>query len=139
MGECPDCHEWFALIFREQEFDNISEEKFEKIMTHSEQTLKEVYSRMDMPKHPWARHAIPEVETILKQITISESASIADFGCGTGRHIEALNTKGFSDLMGIDFSERNINVCRENLGYNRCKLGDCRTINLNKKFDLILQ
>ncbi|MBF0264497.1 MAG: GNAT family N-acetyltransferase [Gammaproteobacteria bacterium] len=97
LGDCPECHEWFAVIFREQDFENIKPERLEALITHSEDTLNEAYSRMGIASHSWAKHTDSEVQYLLKQIALNKNAFIADFGCGAGRHLKAFKQHGFEN------------------------------------------
>lgn len=47
--------------------------------------------------------AIAQVESVLSQITIPDDAQVLDMGCGTGRHLRALQTK-YPQAMGLDLS-----------------------------------
>ncbi|MBI4929793.1 MAG: class I SAM-dependent methyltransferase [Bacteroidetes bacterium] len=63
--------------------------------------------------------------------------SILNLGCGTGKHDVFLEKKGFK-ITGIDLSEEMIS--RANLQNSQIdfRVGDVRTIQLNKKFDAVI-
>lgn len=45
-----------------------------------------------------------QVESVLQEISLSDSAVVYDLGCGSGRHLRALQTK-FESAFGMDLSE----------------------------------
>lgn len=65
------------------------------------------------------------------------NVDILDIGCGTGKHANLLVDKGYK-VHGIDISESMVAVAEENYGEKvSFSLGDIRTFNLNRTFDVI--
>lgn len=63
---------------------------------------------------------------------------VADFGCGIGRHILELENRGY-DTIGIDYSQELLNKARQSTDNKDMFInGDCREINLDSKYDVIL-
>ncbi len=123
--------EWIAFTFKTQKFSVPNQKKFEALLNISEHILKNAYSRMERENHPWSRHASKEIDYILDNVSINKNSLIADFGCGDGRHLKALYSRGFCNIVGYEFTaikaEDNLNI----------ELQDCRYINLNETCDLI--
>lgn len=65
--------------------------------------------------------------------------SILDLGCGTGRHDALLEKMGYS-VSGVDFSDAMLDQARKLAIPGRLEFfkGDVRTVNLNKKFDVVV-
>lgn len=139
LGDCPEGHEWLAITFQGQKLVDVTKERFEEIILHSEDTLRDAYSRMDMSHHSWAKNAASEVDFILSITNANVNERIADFGCGIGRHLHRIKKIGFKYVTGIDFSSENISKCISGGGSAReFILGDCRNIKLDRPQDIIL-
>ncbi len=71
----------------------------------------------------------------------NNAKTILDLGCGTGKHDILLSEKGY-DVTGVDLSETMLQVANKSAksaeSNNEFILGDVRTINLNKKYDVII-
>jgi len=87
-----------------------------------------------------------ETDYILKFIRKykSDTKSILDLGCGTGRHDLFLSRKGY-DVTGVELSEEMYSAAVNNLNENSSKKyllkfykGDIRKIVLLRKFDVII-
>ena len=66
------------------------------------------------------------------------ASTILDLGCGTGQHDRILVEEGFN-LTGVDLSEQMLSIARKNENEQLTFIhGDARTINLNKKYDVIV-
>lgn len=140
LGQIKPGYEWLAFTFASQTM-TFSDEKFKKFMDFSEQQLKEAYSRMDMPVHPWTKHTEAEIDYLIEHTQISQEAKILDLGCGQGQHSLELASRGYKNLVGVDFSESNIRHARENAtanSYVSFICGDARTLQLGSKYDLVL-
>ena len=76
---------------------------------------------------------------IIPLLPADKEIKILDIGCGTGSLIAALKLKGYSNCIGIDLSQEQINVAHEN-GIREAQLGDLLPFldNNQKSFDLIL-
>lgn len=141
LGEIEPGYEWLAFTFSSQPM-SYTAERFALFLEFSDQQLKEAYSRMDMPAQSWTRGTEQEIDVILSQIDLNHESSILDMGCGQGRHCIALSRKGYSNIIGIDFSESNIEKARRSAQENQSAVsfipGDARKFNLGYKFDCIL-
>ncbi len=70
----------------------------------------------------------------------SKNSRILDFGCAWGRHLKALASMGYRDLIGVDFSDKLLDKARANLtNIQGAKLinTDLVSFKSNKKFDFI--
>jgi SAM-dependent methyltransferase len=65
----------------------------------------------------------------------SNTETILELGCGTGKHAKLLNDRGY-EVYGIDLSETMLEQAKE-LGIN-CELADVCTFKTDKNFDTIL-
>ncbi len=66
-----------------------------------------------------------------------KGSNLLDIGCGTGKHANLLVDKGYK-VHGIDISESMVEVAKKNYGEKvSFTLGDIRSFNLNKTFDVI--
>jgi len=66
------------------------------------------------------------------------ASTILDLGCGTGRHDRLFAKEGFV-ITGVDLSEQMISVAKKDECENlRFVFGDARTVNLSKKFDVVV-
>lgn len=118
-------YEWLAFTFQGQPIKNFQRKELNYIFKHSENCLKDAYSRMDMQNQSWTKGTSKECDFI-EDFFYDKSKSVIDFGCGTGRHLLELENRGFLDLTGIDFSENNIQKCK-NLSSNiKFIISDCR-------------
>ena len=109
LGEIKPGEEWIAFTFRDQEYDEDFIDELKRIVTYSEDILKEAYGRMDMESHSWAMHAAEEIDSIETIIGSLCGQTVLDAGCGYGRHsLEIAKRHSTSHVVGIDFSESNI-------------------------------
>jgi len=62
---------------------------------------------------------------LLTQLAASEpkTARVLDIGCASGEMLKALSAAGFSDVTGIDISERAVGLCRER-GFTQVQVMD---------------
>lgn len=141
LGELPEGHEWIAFTFQGQELLKLNKKKIKNFISHSDLIIKEAYSRMKMPVHNWAKHHKSEVDFIITELNLKNlDINICDYGCGLGRHTFEFYSRGFKNIIGIDFSESNIKTYVDNSMTTNINfvLGDCRKYKFTKKFDLIL-
>jgi 2-polyprenyl-3-methyl-5-hydroxy-6-metoxy-1,4-benzoquinol methylase/ribosomal protein S18 acetylase RimI-like enzyme len=142
IGKITEGWEWLAFTFNGQEKITLSKDDISSMLDVSDEVAREAYSRMLMndSSHKWAQHTKKEVEYIKNLCSIDEHSTIADFGCGIGRHIGELLKEGFSQSVGIDYSEDLISIAkRNNQAYQTNFLvGDCRSIDLGQEYDLIV-
>jgi len=64
----------------------------------SEHVVKNAYSRMKRKTQAWSQHASKEIDYILENVSVNKDSFIADFGCGDGRHLKALYSRGFCNI-----------------------------------------
>jgi SAM-dependent methyltransferase/GNAT superfamily N-acetyltransferase len=135
LSELKAGYEWIAFTFKTQTFSVPDLKKFERLLNISEHIVKNAYSRMKRKKQAWSQHASKEIDYILENISVNKDSFIADFGCGEGRHLKALYSRGFCNITGYEFSESIISDVEKSLNI---ELQDCRTIDLKESCDLIL-
>lgn len=141
LGKIESGYEWLAFTFASQEmyFDR---DKMDKFLDFSEQQLKEAYERMDIAKHPWASGTAQEIDFLESVIGGNHHAEILDLGCGQGRHCIELFIRGYENVSGIDFSEKNIKkaiaLSNERNAYPMFSCADVRKLSLGKKYDVVL-
>ena len=127
LGTLPEGAEWLAIVFREQPLDDLK--AYRSLILSSSRFVAEAYSRMPQREQGWAAKADAEIAAILGWLpALPPTARVADFGAGSGRHIEALRAAGFTELTAVDFASSIPGVIRE----------DVRTWRSQSPFDLIL-
>ena len=127
LGALPEGAEWMAVIFREQSLDDFR--AYRSLILSSSRFVADAYARMPQQEQGWAAKAEAEVKAILDWLPdLPRNARIADFGAGSGRHVEALRGAGFTDLTAVDFASSAPGLLRE----------DVRTWRAEVPFDLIL-
>jgi 2-polyprenyl-3-methyl-5-hydroxy-6-metoxy-1,4-benzoquinol methylase len=144
LGPIDEGWEWFAFTFHDQEEIELAPEEIEAMLKSSDQVAKAAYSRMLLNKeHRWAQYSKPEARFIAG-LTDAEpqTASILDFGCGTGRHALELSEIGF-EIQGIDYLDQLIERARadaaqRNLANIHFEVADCRDADLGRQFDIVL-
>ena len=140
LGELDSGEEWIAFTFKDQPFDSDFIDELKRIVSFSEEVLKEAYGRMDMGKHSWAKHAPKEILFIGEYIGGFSGKKVLDAGCGHGRHsIEIGRTCSQADVLGVDFSSSNIDNARKKSIYKnvRFEILDLKQP-LKGSFDVIL-
>jgi 2-polyprenyl-3-methyl-5-hydroxy-6-metoxy-1,4-benzoquinol methylase/GNAT superfamily N-acetyltransferase len=144
MGSLPEGWEWFAFTFQDQPMIGLAPEEVEIMLKSSDQVTKLAYSRMLLNEdHRWAQYSQPEARFIASLPNVApDTTSIADFGCGTGRHASELGLLGFG-VTGVDYLESLIQRARENsaakkISSVRYAVADCRDVDLGRSFDLVL-
>ena len=45
----------------------------------------------------------------------SKDSAILDFGCAWGRHLKQLAKMGYTNLVGVDFSDKLLDLAKKNL------------------------
>ena len=127
MGDLPEGMEWLAVVFREQPLDDFK--AYRDLLFSSAHFVAEAYARMPQGEQGWAARADAEIAAILGWLPeLPRTARIANFGAGSGRHVEALRSAGFTELTAVDFASSVPGMLRE----------DVRTWRANDPFDLIL-
>ena len=61
---------------------------------------------------------------LLKQVVSKSSVSILDAGCGTGLVGESLYKEGFTNITGVDFSQKSIDIAQKKHVYSELFKGD---------------
>jgi SAM-dependent methyltransferase len=137
--ELKEGEEWLAFVFQGQEIGDMTKKEMDKLFQYSEKDLIDAYSRMDIQEHPWARGSKNEVDFLSHYFTDVKKL-IIDFGCGTGRHVKEFYSRGYNNVLGIDFSERNIDYCKEKYPdmHTNFRKEDCRYFNPRIKYDYAL-
>lgn len=141
LGELSPGEEWLAFTFREQEM-SISKAQLDDYLQYSRVSLDEIYSRMDLPNHGWARHAPHEVEYILAKCGTGEKMVVSDIGCGIGRHAIQFALKGHK-VYGYDISSKFIEYAKRDAASKMLNnvefvLADCRDIFQKQLSDLVV-
>ena len=139
MGEIEEGWEWFAFTFHSQEKLVLTKDEILEMLDISDKIAHKAYSRMlmDSENHAWAKHTVNEIDFVINNCKLDRLSSIADFGCGIGRHSIELANRGF-DIVGIDYSKELLNKAIGKSSAAKFIEGDCRDINLGKKFDTVL-
>ena len=136
LGKIEPGYEWLAFTFASQEM-SYSQEKLNTFLEFSETQLQDAYSRMDMPVQKWTKGTANEVDFILSHVSINDTDSILDFGCGQGRNCIELSKRGYVNITGVDFSDTNIAKARMNALEQQSSANfvpaDVRKIRLGKK------
>lgn len=143
LGTLGAGEEWLAFTFRNQKQATLTRAELDDMLAQSERILREAYNRMShTPQQKWKRHAVAECDHILKAAQPSQNATVADFGCGNGRHAIEFAARGYR-VCGVDFLSKPLDEARENAASKHLTNieffeGDARTIQLNSEFDMVL-
>lgn len=110
------------------------------MLAASDDVARQAYSRMTLDsEHKWSLHAARESDFIIEHCRLSSGDDVLDFGCGNGRHAIELGRRGMN-VVGVDYIQGLLNsgqmhAASAKLGTKvRFVLGDCRTVNLQRKF-----
>lgn len=83
-----------------------------------------------------------EVDFVVNAARLKPSDRILDLACGHGRHTIELAKRGFSNIIGVDYSEPFIAKAKEDAkkaGVNvEFRTGDMRNLPFNEEFDVVL-
>ena len=136
LGDIEEGWEWFAFTFNNQDRIELSKQEILDMLDISEEMAQKAYSRMPIETHKWASNTKKEIDFIVKYLKLSKDMSIADFGCGIGRHVKELDSRGFN-AIGVDYSDNLLQRAKE---YKEDIFiqGDCRSYDFKKQFDAIL-
>lgn len=144
LGPLSQGWEWFAFTFHDQDQISLTTKELDEMLTASDKLTKYAYSRMALTggKQLWATHHTLEVDFLVKSCHLDQTNSVADFGCGQGRHTIELALRGFS-ATGVDYIPSFIQAAKARaLSSNAINAnfeeGDCRTLDLGRTFDLVL-
>jgi 2-polyprenyl-3-methyl-5-hydroxy-6-metoxy-1,4-benzoquinol methylase len=142
MGNIFEGEEWLAITFNNQTQIEWTDEEFERFIKMSGNIVQQAYERMSaqspQENHPWASpdKAAREVEFLIKAMDLQEGSSIIDFGCGAGRHSNALAERNFV-VTGVDFSPTAIARARADANAAapaRFIQADCRDVKVEGTF-----
>ncbi len=139
LGEIEEGWEWFAFTFNSQEKLFLTRDEILEMLDISDKIAHKAYSRMlmDSETHAWAKHTPSEIDFIVKNCKLNNRSHIADFGCGIGRHTLELQNRNYN-VVGIDYSKDLLDKASSKSSTATFIEGDCRSIELGKKFNLIL-
>lgn len=135
LGNIEEGWEWFAFTINKQDKIELREQEILDILNISEDMAQKAYSRMPIETHKWASKTNEEVDFIIDHLRLSKDMSIADFGCGIGRHTKELDKRGFN-IVGIDYSNNLLQRAKDK--DNIFIQGDCRSYDFKKQFNVIL-
>jgi 2-polyprenyl-3-methyl-5-hydroxy-6-metoxy-1,4-benzoquinol methylase/GNAT superfamily N-acetyltransferase len=127
FGNLEEGQEWLAFVFQDQPLINLSKDDLDYLFKFSEESLIDAYSRMKMESQNWTKGTKNEIDFIENHIP-SKNVVILDLGCGQGRHLEELFQRGYFNIKGIDFAERNIRYCQDNRKTNSIEDFECHDI-----------
>ncbi|MBR4652174.1 MAG: GNAT family N-acetyltransferase [Kiritimatiellae bacterium] len=128
LGRIGPKDEWLAFVFNSQEVT--SDDGLKRMLDESNLIVRDAYMRMSAQHQKWSKQAEAEIDAILKMVPITVSASVCDFGAGSGRHVKVLKQRGFNNVTGIDFVTGG--------DCDLVQFGDCRTWKGAYRFDMIL-
>jgi len=81
-------------------------------MTAFSKKYTELYDLVHKDKNYFSE--VSQLVLLMIKCGITRKSNILDFGCGTGRHLNALSKKGFEFLTGYDVNPNMIDVARIN-------------------------
>ncbi len=143
LGEYKKGCEWLALTFQNQQQLPLTTNELDSKIEYDSKQIQDAYSRMKIDTHNWAKGGEEEINFILnfledKNIDIQKDSYVYDFGCGNGRHCNALYKKGFVNVTGYDYAIHNINNnIKNNINFEILDISK-HNLELNKKASLIL-
>jgi 2-polyprenyl-3-methyl-5-hydroxy-6-metoxy-1,4-benzoquinol methylase/GNAT superfamily N-acetyltransferase len=142
LGQIGPGEEWLGVTFNRQKPIRWTDKEFNDFMAAADQIVREAYDRMALSRrdkeHKWARHADAEAAFIVGESGLLPGAAVLDFGCGDGRHARALTRLGYA-ATGVDFSPEALSNADQPDGDAPAPTfvqGDCRTIVLDRQFDM---
>lgn len=136
LGNLEEGWEWFAFTFNDQDQIQMSADEIREMISTSDSITQKAYLRMEItPQHEWAKYASQEVDSIIRSCGIT-SGSVLDLGCGVGRHTKVFSDKGYQ-TTGVDYTASFIFKAKQNDPDTNYLLSDCRTIQLEQKFDIV--
>jgi 2-polyprenyl-3-methyl-5-hydroxy-6-metoxy-1,4-benzoquinol methylase/GNAT superfamily N-acetyltransferase len=142
LGELPEGWEWIAFTFRDQPKIALSVDEVQEMLRVSDASTATAYARMTMDgHHAWRQHIAQEVDFIWRECRLSVGCRVLDLGCGDGRHLIALGTKGIYGT-GLDYVASRIEMATSKAAAmklnSRFLSGDARDANLADEFDCVL-
>jgi 2-polyprenyl-3-methyl-5-hydroxy-6-metoxy-1,4-benzoquinol methylase len=141
LGDLPLGWEWFAFTFHDQQQIGLTQAELDQMLQASDEVTKRAYSRMLLNggEHAWAKHAPAEIDFLLTKCLNGKPTCVVDFGCGRGRHVLELASRGI-DATGLDYIDAFVSAARQQavehgLSHASFEVADCRTAKLEKEFD----
>lgn len=139
LGDIEKGYEWLAFTFQEQK-RVFNEDQWNEMMDFSAEQLEDAYSRMDMNNHAWTRYTNDEINFIITETNLKKGDRILDLGCGQGRHAIEIAKRNLYDVVGVDFSDRLLEVAKkrsQKLNVQFFKR-DARDLSISGMFDVII-
>ena len=143
LGNLEEGWEWLAFTFHDQSQISLTTEEITKMLEASDQVTRLAYARMLLDaSHHWAQHSSEEAAQVLEYCQIAEGARVLDFGCGVGRHLVELATRGVC-VIGVDYVEEFVAratqvIHQRQLRTANAVVGDCREIDLGCEADAVV-
>ncbi len=135
-SDLPEGYEWLAITFNKQTPYLDSTDDMISLLEFSQSALVDAYSRMKFDEQAWNKHTLKEVDYISE--FLNQNDEILDLGCGNGRITNELGNRGYH-CLGIDFSDRHIEIAEENKSLNvSFSVNDARSFKTKKKFDVVI-
>jgi 2-polyprenyl-3-methyl-5-hydroxy-6-metoxy-1,4-benzoquinol methylase len=141
LGNISDGWEWFAFTFQDQPQISLTRKELDEMLLASDGLTQHAYSRMLMKQNTqrWATFSEPEVEFVIKNCALEAGNAVVDFGCGTGRHVVGLASRGIR-AVGIDYVIPFIDTAwaeaaARHLDDAEFRVADCRDVDLAQRFD----
>ncbi len=141
LGTLPNGWEWFAFTFRDQQQFGLTQKELSDMLAASDSVTRQAYSRMPIGtvSQAWSNHAVSEAHFMMEHLQLKSGDTVLDFGCGPGRHALELARKGIK-ATGVDYissfvTQASQKMQEEGLANAEFLRGDCRNIDLGRKFD----
>jgi len=141
LGEIPDGWEWFAFTFQDQPQISLTRKELDEMLLASDALTQHAYSRMLMKQDTqrWATFSEAEVEFVIKNCVLHPGSEVVDLGCGTGRHVIGLASRGIR-AVGVDYVATFIDAARAQAAARQLSdaefaVADCRDVELGQQFD----
>lgn len=114
--------------------------KYRQILYSNYHTTQSGRASLTSAKDLFDREVLQFKQEILPLLRgVSREVNVFDLGCGSGSLIKALSNEGFTNILGMDLSEEQVNLAHS-LGVNTVKQGNGLEYleNCEKQFDVIL-
>ncbi|WP_254509563.1 GNAT family N-acetyltransferase [Anatilimnocola floriformis] len=143
LGTLQEGWEWLAFTFHDQKQISLTPNEIRTMLDASDDITRQAYSRMtNTGSQLWARHTNAEVDFIVEACKLQQGETVLDLGCGRGRHVHALSSKGYV-VTGVDYvdtfvEEARAAVTEDCKGRSEFVIGECRDIRLERRFDAVV-
>ena len=114
--------------------------KYRQILYSNYHTTQSGRASLTTAKELFDREVLQFKQEILPLLRgVSKEANVFDLGCGSGSLIKALSNEGFTNILGMDLSEEQVNLAHS-LGVDTVKKGNGLDYlgNCEKQYDVIL-